>query len=97
MVKKEIRVVKVDLVKGMYDCGVFQLSGIPCEYAIASIHNKIEKPINYIGEYYKREFFLLSCSCLLETLSGEEYWEYTSGQIILPPEIPKKLRGMPKR
>lgn len=33
----------------------------------------------------------------LTALPGEEYWEYHVTGPLLPPDIPKKLRGRPKK
>nr|XP_017223024.1 PREDICTED: uncharacterized protein LOC108199627 [Daucus carota subsp. sativus] len=97
LVKQSTRAVRVDLSKKSCDCRIFDLTGIPCSHAIAAIHDKREQPVDYVSNYYKRDAYLTTYSYSLEALKGEDYWEVQPTEKLLPPVIPKKLRGRPKR
>ncbi|KAL8112935.1 hypothetical protein AgCh_020304 [Apium graveolens] len=76
---------------------VYDLTGIPCEHAIAAIHDRRHHPVDYVPDFYKKEKLMASYSFPLEALKGEEFWEIHSTEELLPPDLPKKLRGRPKR
>ena len=97
LVKSGTRAVTVDLEKRKCDCRIFDLKGIPCAHAVAAIHDRRMQPADFVSEYYKRERYLASYNFSIEALKGEEYWEEQFIEQLLPPEIPKKLRGRPKR
>ncbi|XP_063949919.1 uncharacterized protein LOC135152758 [Daucus carota subsp. sativus] len=96
-VKQGTRCVTVDLERGNCDCRVYDLTGMPCQHAIAAIHSRRHNPTDYVSDYYKREKYLAAYKHSLEAMKGEEYWDFHGGEIMLPPDIPKRLRGMPKK
>lgn len=96
-VRQGTSTVTVDLVDKTCDCRVFQLTGIPCPHAVSAIHSSRQHPIAFVSEYYKRERYLQSYIYPLEALKGEDFWEFQSNESLLPPDIPKKLRGRPKK
>lgn len=96
-VKFNTRFVTVDLDRSSCDCRVFDLTGIPCPHALAAIYNRRHQPIDYVSEFYKKDKYLATYSFPLQALKGVDYWEYYDEDILLPPQLPKKLRGRPKR
>ncbi|XP_074374630.1 uncharacterized protein LOC141715044 [Apium graveolens] len=96
-VKSGTRSVTVDLENGSCDCRMYDLTGIPCHHAIAAIHSRRQEPLDYVSVYYKRDKDLATYKFSLEAMKGEEYWDFHSTEIMLPPDIPKKLRGRPKK
>ena len=96
-VKYNTRFVTVDLDRRSCDCRVFDLTGIPCSHALAAIYNRRHQPNDYVSNFYKRDKYLASYSYPLQALKGVDYWEFYGEDVMLPPEIPKKLRGRPKR
>ncbi|KAL8155503.1 hypothetical protein AgCh_000771 [Apium graveolens] len=48
-------------------------------------------------QYYTREMYLKAYSFSLHALRGEDFWEMTGKAPVLPPDMPKKLRGRPKK
>ncbi|XP_074323846.1 uncharacterized protein LOC141660755 [Apium graveolens] len=96
-VKSGTRSVTVDLENGSCDCRMYDLTGIPCHHAIAAIHSRRQEPLDYVSEYYKRDKYLATYKFSLEAMKGEEYWDFHSTETMLPPDIPKKLRGRPKK
>lgn len=57
---------------------MYDLTEIPCEHAIAAIHDRRHHPIDYVSDLYKKEKFLASYNFPLEALKGEEFWEIHS-------------------
>lgn len=96
-VKNGSKTLTVDLVQRTCDCRVFELTGIPCPHAVAAIHSRREQPVNYVSKYYTRKMYLESYKYHLGALKGEEFWESHSTDEMLPPYIPKRLRGRPKK
>lgn len=96
-VKSGTKTVTVDLDARSCDCRKFDLTGIPCAHAIAAIHDRRHNPVDYLSEYYKRPLYLASYNYSLEAIKGEEFWEVYSTDELLSPDIPKKLRGRPKK
>ncbi|XP_074338221.1 uncharacterized protein LOC141676467 [Apium graveolens] len=87
----------VNLVERICDYRVFDLTGIPCPHAVAATHNRREQQQTYVSKYYSRDAYLESYKNSLGALKSEEFWETHSTEEILPPYIPKKLRGRPKK
>lgn len=87
----------MDLSQRKCDCRVFDLIGIPCAHAVAAIHCRREQPLDYVSKFYTREMYLQSYRFSLAALKGEEFWESHSTDELLPPYIPKRLRGRPKK
>lgn len=96
-VKYNTRFVTVDLEKRSCDYRVFDLTGIPCPHALAAIYDRRQQPVDYVSDFYKREKYLTSYSFPLQALKGIDYWDYYDEEVLLPPDIPKKLRGKPKK
>ncbi|XP_074336565.1 uncharacterized protein LOC141673723 [Apium graveolens] len=96
-VKSGIRSITVDLENGTCDYRMYDLTGIPCHHAIAVIHSRRQEPLDYVSGYYKRDKYLATYKFSLEAIKGEEYWDFHSTETMLPPDIPKKLRGRPKK
>lgn len=87
----------VDLESRSCDYRMFDLTCIPCHHAIAAIHSRRHQPADYVSEYYKRKKYLATYQYFLEAMKGEEYKDFHSSEELLPPDIPKKLRGRPKK
>lgn len=95
--KSGSRTLIVDLVERTCECRVFQLTGIPCGHAVVGTHSRIEQPIYFVSKYYTREIYLESYKYSLAALKAEEFWENHSVDEMMPHNIPKKLRGRPKK
>ncbi|KAK1400714.1 hypothetical protein POM88_000319 [Heracleum sosnowskyi] len=57
----------------------------------------MQQPINFVSDFFKRDRYLQSYSQPLEAIKGDEFWEFQTTDPLLPPDIPKKLRGRPKK
>lgn len=86
----------VDLNNRTCACRRWQLTGIPCHHAVSCIYFQKQNPEDYIHACYEREKFIGLYSNLLEPVNGEEFWEATNQQSILPPVI-KVAPGRPKK
>ncbi|XP_074342344.1 uncharacterized protein LOC141679870 [Apium graveolens] len=97
MVKFGTKAVTVNLEDRTCDCRAWDLTGIPCSHDVAAIHDRRHQPIMYVSKYYTKEMYMKSYNQTLQALRGEDFWEMTDKAVMLPPDIPKKLRGRPKR
>ena len=61
-VKRGTSLVTVDLEKRMCDCRKFDLTGIPCQHAIAAVHSRRQNPVDFFSDYHKRDKYLASYS-----------------------------------
>ena len=95
--KNGSRTLIVDLVDRKYDCRVFDLTGILCAHAMTTIHDRKEQPWNHVSKYYRREMYLEAYKHSLTAVKGEEFWESHSYDEMLPPVMPRKLGGRPKK
>lgn len=96
-VKYNTRFVTVDLDSRSCDCRNFDLTGIPCSHALAAIYDRRGQPVDYLSDYYKRDKYAAAYAFPLTALKGVDYWDFHDDEVLLPPELPKKLRGRPKR
>ncbi|XP_074366455.1 uncharacterized protein LOC141707283 [Apium graveolens] len=97
MVKFGTKTLTVNLEDRTYDCRAWDLTGIPCSHAVAAIHDRRHQPILYVSKYYTKEMYMKSYNQSLQALRGEDFREMTDKAVMFPPDIPKKLRGRPKR
>ncbi|KAH9618123.1 hypothetical protein KSS87_003218, partial [Heliosperma pusillum] len=73
-------------------CRSWQLSGIPCNHAIAAIWKNVEHPEHYVAECYHKTGYLKAYQFTLEPLNGPNEWPISEFQPINPPPL-KKLRA----
>lgn len=97
MVRSGAKSVTVNLEERTCDCRAWELTGIPCPHVVAAIHDRRHQPIAYVSPYYSKEMYMKSYSISLSALRGEDFWEEKNMAPMLPPDMPKKLRGRPKR
>ncbi|XP_058759808.1 uncharacterized protein LOC131633114 [Vicia villosa] len=88
----------VDLAKKTCSCKFWDLVGIPCRHAVATIHRKVDDPIKYVHKCYHRNNYLACYNEFITPLNGQNEWPRTTDPDILPPSFkrgpsrPKKLR-----
>lgn len=97
MVRQGTRSVTVNLEEKTCDCRAWELTGIPCPHAVAAIHDRRHQPATYVSHFYSKQMYLKAYSYSLGALRGEDFWEVTDKAPMLPPDMPKKLRGRPKK
>lgn len=53
--------------------------------------------MSYVSHFFTREMYLRAYALSIEALRGEDFWESHNAAEMLPPHVPKKLRGRPKK
>ncbi|XP_050108509.1 uncharacterized protein LOC126587470 isoform X1 [Malus sylvestris] len=86
----------VDLAKHTCTCRRWNLTGIPCGHAIASICRRNEDPVTYIHSCYKKASWKRAYGPFLRPMANEELWTRTNLPPILPP-VYHKQPGRPKK
>lgn len=76
---------------------MWDLVGIPCSHAVAAIHDRRDQPMDYVSHFYSKETYLKAYSTSIPALRGMDFWEMHETAALLPPDMPKTVRGRPKR
>ncbi|KAF7133524.1 hypothetical protein RHSIM_Rhsim09G0049900 [Rhododendron simsii] len=87
---------RVDLVNKSSGCRKWDISGVPCVHALASIKFLSQDPFNYVHECYKVDTYLKCYGNLLSPMNGRDLWPETDNPFMLPPNV-KKRSGRPKK
>ncbi|KAH7862346.1 hypothetical protein Vadar_003544 [Vaccinium darrowii] len=87
---------RVDLVNRTCGCRKWDMSGIPCVHALASIKFLQQDPFDYVHEWYKVSTYLKCYENLLSPINGRDLWPETNNPVMLPPDV-KKRSGRPKK
>jgi hypothetical protein len=77
-------------------CRKWMLTGIPCCHAIASILKKVQKPEDYIPNYYRKETYVACYTPLIKPVNGQSVWKKTQYTDLQPPPI-RRQPGRPKK
>ncbi|KAL2930291.1 Tyrosine-protein kinase JAK1 [Bienertia sinuspersici] len=84
----------VSLLERTCSCYAWQLSGVPCNHAVAAIWKAQEHPEHYVSNYFTKETYLKAYAFPLEPLNGPQEWPESSKTPIIPPPF-KKLQNRP--
>ncbi|XP_048322797.2 uncharacterized protein LOC112492546 [Ziziphus jujuba] len=87
--------VLVDFNKATYDCGVWQLYGIPCKHAIACITHLGVSPIPYVSSCLSKEAYMLTYIGKIHPIPNESFWPQMEGDKVHP-SANKRKSGRPK-
>ncbi|KAJ8426704.1 hypothetical protein Cgig2_020691 [Carnegiea gigantea] len=85
---------KVDLNSGCCDCRVWDISGIPCKYAIRCILRDRQDPESYVHDAYTVEKYRAAYDVIMKPVTDPIFWEDSDCPRLGPPEIEVK-RGRP--
>lgn len=85
----------VDLVKRTCTCRRWDISGIPCQHAIAPIYVKDQVPTTYLDNCYSQQKYLEAYNPIIHPIAGENYWPEMEASIEPPPY--KAQPGRPKK
>ncbi|OMO57259.1 Zinc finger, PMZ-type [Corchorus capsularis] len=77
-------------------CRGWDVSGVPCHYAIATILYCGKEPTDYLDDCFKRDEFLKAYQSLLHPCQGPTFWSKGNGDDILPPLV-RKPKGRDKK
>ncbi|XP_012079003.1 uncharacterized protein LOC105639532 [Jatropha curcas] len=80
----------VSLQENECSCRAWQLSGVPCNHAISSIHYMRHNLLSYLDEYLHKEAYMKTYQYGLTPFIGEDMWAIVDEPPILPPEFKKK-------
>ena len=76
---------EVDLDKRSYTCGKWDLKGIPCRHAIATILYKRFDVSAFVDRCYTKEAYLEAYSGSIPPLAGDRYWPKMNTTLLPPP------------
>ncbi|XP_038723959.1 uncharacterized protein LOC120015554 [Tripterygium wilfordii] len=68
-------------------CRSWDLSGIPCTHAVATIGWLHKDPIDFVHEAYTRETYFRVYHHNVEPTNGENLWVATGGDTVIPPPM----------
>ncbi|CAI9262502.1 unnamed protein product [Lactuca saligna] len=85
----------VDLDGRHCTCRLWDLAGIPCVHAIATINYIHQTPDEYIDDMFSKEQFLKCYSANISPVNGSNLWPQTEYIKPLPP-VSRRIPGRPK-
>ncbi|KAK9217884.1 hypothetical protein WN943_006514 [Citrus x changshan-huyou] len=100
-----VRMLKKYQLDGTCECGMWQVSGVPCKHAVAAILHKGGQPENYVHHYLTKESFMMTYMGTINPIPDECAWPEVEAEpspdVVVPvkvgpPDI-KALVGRPKK
>ncbi|XP_061348984.1 uncharacterized protein LOC133294346 [Gastrolobium bilobum] len=88
--------VRVNLTQQSCSCNVWQLTGLPCEHAIAAIAHKNEPVENQVHQWLTVDALHATYEHILNPVNSQQYWPACDAPKPLPPRL-KRLIGCPKK
>ncbi|XP_027109456.1 uncharacterized protein [Coffea arabica] len=88
----------VNLPAKSYDCGAFQISGLPCKYAALEIIYKRQKLESYCEHWFSRDMYLKTYASMIHPIPDEKMWSpmpHVTPAIVLAPLL-RRAPGRPK-
>ena len=77
-------------------CGFWELVGIPCRHAVATLGYRHKNPEQFVDECYSRKSYELCYENAISAINGKEMWTEVESEEILPPNYKSGL-GRPKK
>ncbi|KAL2920833.1 Type IV secretion system protein virB4, partial [Bienertia sinuspersici] len=84
----------VSLLAKTCTCNAWQLSGVPCNHAVAAIWKVKELPEHYVSHYFSKNTYLKAYQFPLEPLNGPQEWPQSPYSPVIAPAV-KKLQHRP--
>ena len=78
-----------------YDCGYWDLAGIPCTHTMAAISHARHTTTEYLPKYFTKEAYLNTYAVMFKPIP-EVTWDPCDRPNLFSPKIIKKI-GRPKR
>ncbi|KAI3512140.1 hypothetical protein L1887_19360 [Cichorium endivia] len=82
----------VDMIKGVFTCLRWEVSGIPCKHAVAALRDQVgncellRQPEDLVHPCYRMETWKQMYTCTVEPINGPEIWPKSECPTsILPP------------
>ncbi|XP_062112638.1 uncharacterized protein LOC133823806 [Humulus lupulus] len=85
----------LDLPNKNFTCRWFQLNGIPCAHAVASIWKMGLNMLDCVDAYYKHDAFIKAYESVVEPMPSPYKWLLSNKPILPPPQY--KNPGRPKK
>ncbi|KAL2899078.1 4-hydroxy-tetrahydrodipicolinate reductase, partial [Bienertia sinuspersici] len=86
----------VDLEKKTCSCRSWDLTGIPCAYAMSAILYMKHQPEHYLTHWYTAVIYEKTYQNMLQPVPGKTFWNHEGEGLVLPPNIIKKAPGKKK-
>ncbi|KAK1360373.1 hypothetical protein POM88_044847 [Heracleum sosnowskyi] len=86
----------VDMVKMIFSCRTWELSGIPCTHACQALQSMNQRPEDKVDTQYFKNLYIDAYSNLLKPMKGTIYWPKTGFPDIVPPKA-RRIPGRPKK
>ncbi|XP_058768549.1 uncharacterized protein LOC131642290 [Vicia villosa] len=86
----------VNLKECVCTCRRWELTGLPCVHALASIKSRNFKVEEYIPAYYRKSMYMKVYSSIIYPLNGSNLWARTEYPDVLPPKY-RRMPGRPKK
>ncbi|KAH9681171.1 SWIM-type domain-containing protein [Citrus sinensis] len=86
----------VKLESRTYDCGYWEIAGLPCQHAMAAIGYARHAIEEYVPAWFATHTYLNTYSMMFSPLPDQCMWERIGRPLIDPPIVQKKI-GRPKK
>ncbi|KAJ4847221.1 hypothetical protein Tsubulata_010683 [Turnera subulata] len=80
----------VDRIKRECTCRSWQLTGIPCPHAAATIMSERQKVVDYVASWYHKDAYLKTYRCAINLIPGKMFWDECGLPAVYPPDGKRK-------
>ncbi|KAG5133949.1 hypothetical protein JHK82_025137 [Glycine max] len=87
---------KVNLDEKSCSCRFWQLTGIPCRHAVATMFDRRLLPSDFVHPYCHVNTYTNCYALIVEPINGEDMWQQIGLPTVLPPKV-RVLIGRPKK
>ncbi|XVF64368.1 hypothetical protein PTKIN_Ptkin09bG0164000 [Pterospermum kingtungense] len=87
----------INLRQKLCSCRLWQISRIPCVHATCVIWHDGGDPDKYLHKWYNTNTYMKAYENALQPINGANEWKKCGLDTILPPLVPKKSTGRPKK
>ncbi|KAL5826182.1 hypothetical protein ACOSQ4_017979 [Xanthoceras sorbifolium] len=78
------------------DCGLWEVSGIPCQHTLAVITAKRLDVADFVDKSLTKEAYMKTYGCVIHPIPDQSLWPTVGTETVLPP-LKKRLPGRPKK
>ena len=79
----------VNLTRKCCSCRVWDLTGIPCKYGVATIYKNLERPEDYVHACYRKDAYMAAYKEMITLLPGQDEWIETNQPASVAPIVYK--------
>ncbi|XVF65088.1 hypothetical protein PTKIN_Ptkin09bG0218700 [Pterospermum kingtungense] len=77
-------------------CRKWDISGVPCQHAVAAIMYEGADPLSYLSEYFCKEMYKKAYMHMLNPVKGQMFWPKSNDGPLLPPLV-KRMPDRPAK